>query len=315
MSWKSTSARPKIAVLCGGSSPEREISLESGQSVVTALRNAGYDAIEFDPSREPFARLVDEGVDACFVALHGGDGEDGTLQAELDRRGLAYTGSGSQASRLAMSKSAAKERFLQRGVPTPAYLLFDSSEPGIELHQRACAIGYPLVVKPDAQGSSLGVRQVLGQGDWSHVLPQLEPFGEFAIAEEMIVGREFTVAMIDREVLPPIEITSPSDIFDYRAKYLLPHTCARFPDDLGLRTQQRILGAARCAAEALKTRGLIRVDIMLDAEDAPWVLEVNTIPGMTDHSLAPLAARRVGLEMPELCDRLVQACLNREPVS
>jgi len=301
----------RIAVLAGGDSSERSVSLASGRCVADALANIGHRVEVIDPAARALADVGWSTIDICFIALHGGAGEDGRVQRQLDDLGVRYTGSGPTASHLAMSKSASKERLSQARLPTLPYALVHVSQASSEIASRVAAVGYPVIVKPDSQGSSLGVSCAKTTAELARSLADAFRFDPFAIAEPQIEGREYTVAVIGRAPLPPIEISARRNIFSYEAKYQA-ELCHRVdppdqPDGLGR------LAAAACAE--LGTAGLARVDIMVDRLGAPWVLEINTVPGMTEHSLAPLAAKHAGLEMPALCDLLVRQALGVEVLS
>jgi len=275
------------------------------------LSERGHDAIALDPAEVDLESYDWHAVDACFIALHGPGGEDGRVQQVLERLRMPYTGSGPAACRLAMSKSASKERFLQVGVPTPEYVLFHQADRADDIASKAAGLGYPLFLKPDSQGSSVGVSLVQGPDELPAALAacfEVQPFG---LLERRIVGRELTATILDSQVLPLLEIISARTFFDYEAKYHDAQT--RYTFELGLpEVLEREIGkTARAAAEVLGTRGLCRVDLMLDDACRPWVLEVNTVPGLTDHSLAPMAARRAGISFGELCERLVRECLAR----
>jgi D-alanine-D-alanine ligase len=266
----------------------------------------------FDPAAIDLTQIPWSRFDACFIALHGGAGEDGRVQKQLESLGVAYTGSGPAASRLAMSKSASKERFLQAGVPTFPYVLFHAADPLDQLVPKLAGLGYPLVIKPDGQGSSLGVGFAQSTDELAERIAESRRYDSFVLAEPWIDGREFTVAIVGRRALPLLEIGTPRGFFDYHAKYESGDTEYRFDTGLSAGTRGEILTAAVGAAAALNTAGLVRVDVMLDRELRPWVLEVNTIPGMTDHSLAPKAAAHEGLSLAALCDSLVRDCLLAE---
>jgi D-alanine-D-alanine ligase len=307
--------RFRVAVLAGGDSPEREVSLRSGAAVAEALAAAGHETIAIDPAGRDLTDVDWSRFDACFLALHGGAGEDGRIQEQLDRLGVPYTGSGPEACRLAMSKSASKRRFVECSVPTLPWATIDAHDALLDARQCVEPLGYPLVVKPDAQGSSLGVaiaensRQLLDAIDTAGVYDGL------AIAEPQVIGREFTVAVLGERTLPIIEVVSPEPTFSYHAKYASEQTQYRFDFELSTRLRAELLYAAAGAARALGTTGLVRVDLMVGNDDGVWVLEVNTIPGMTPRSLAPLAAARAGLPMTALCDELLRECLATMEVS
>jgi D-alanine-D-alanine ligase len=293
----------------GGTSAERAVSLESGRAVARALRQSGHVVTAVDPAETDLATYPWQQVDVCFIALHGPAGEDGTVQRLLEDRQVPYTGSGPAASRLALSKSASKERFLQHGISTPPYVLVHESDTAGEIQQKAAGIGYPLVVKPDSQGSTLGVSIVAAPDHLARALTACFSLEAFGLIERRIVGREMTVAVLEREPLPILEIISPRELFDYQAKYHDDSVEHRF--DLGLADEvlRDIERTAVASASALGTRGLCRVDLILDQHQRPWVLEVNTIPGFTDHSLAPKAAAKAGISFPNLCNRLVRQCV------
>ena len=231
-------------------------------------------------------------VDIAFLALHGRKGEDGEIQSTLDRMNVLYTGSGAEASRLAFSKSASKERLFQRGISTPPYVLvhkFDDLKRTLEL---ALRIGFPLVLKPDAQGSSLGVSLVKSAAQLPAALRNCFGFDDFGVLEQAVPGTEWTVGLLDDEPLPLIQIETPREFFDFTAKYEDAATVYRFEFDVPAHVSSAIVEAGRQAAAAVGTKGLARVDIRLDERGRPWVLEVNTIPGLTEHSLVPKAAAR-----------------------
>ena len=304
-------ARWRLVVLAGGESAEREISLASGIQVAEALDRAGH-LIEFvDPAETPLESIAWHDYDACFIALHGGAGEDGRVQAWLEAHGVAYTGSGPTASRLAMSKSASKERFLLAGVPTPPYVLFHATEPHATLQQRLAPLGWPLVIKPDAQGSSLGVHWAHEPAELFAAIASAAAFDSYLLAERAIAGREFTATLLGRTMLPLIEIVTARPFFDLEAKMHDPSTDYRLEIELPDDSLNRLYDAARQAAQCLDASSLVRVDLMLDDMHQPWVLEVNTVPGLTKRSLAPRAAAAHGLDLAALCACLVRECLLR----
>lgn len=299
----------RLVVLMGGDSAEREISLRSGTAVAKALAAAGHQVQTVDPADGPLGERDWRGVDACFVALHGGAGEDGRIQRQLEELGLPYTGSSPAASRLAMSKSASKGRFLVAGVPTAPFAAIDPQASLAEVALLVTPLGYPLIIKPDAEGSSIGVSVATCEADLPQCLSKARCHAGLCLAEPLLRGREFTVAVLGDLALPLIEVVTAELVFSYEAKYESPLTEYRFDFDLHARARVEIVQAAVAATAALGTAGLVRVDVILTHDSRVWVLEVNTIPGMTARSLAPLAATRAGLEMPELCDLLVRECL------
>jgi D-alanine-D-alanine ligase len=300
-----------VVVLLGGWSSERAISLASGQAVIHALRSRGHDVRQLDPADIDLFTYPWAGIDAAFVALHGSFGEDGTVQTLLDQLRVPYSGSGSAASRLAISKSSSKQRFLARRLPTPAYRTGHVVEPADSIHRKAGEIGYPLVVKPDSQGSSIGVSIVAGPEQLQGALELAFAYDPLTILEQFIPGRELTVAVLERTALAPIEIRPARPFFDYEAKYEDADTAYVWDLDLPPDTAQRISTLAVTAVDELDCCGVTRVDLRLDPENRPWLLEVNTIPGLTDHSLVPKAAARAGLSLGELCEQLLVTKISR----
>ncbi len=299
----------RVAVLAGGDSDERTISLQSGAAVQQALTARGHLALHLDPSVVDLAGIDWRQFDVAFLALHGQFGEDGQVQQILDEAGIPYTGSSATASRLAFSKSAAKERFLQFGVPTPAYSLLHYTDDASRIRTVTEEIGYPLVVKPDCQGSSLGISIVKSAAELPQAIKLCFQFDSFAVIEAAILGTEWTVGLLDDLVLPPIRIETDREFFDWHAKYEDDSTRYVFDFPLPHAVIASMEEAARGACRSLGTRGLMRVDLRLDETLHPWVLEVNTIPGLTGHSLVPKAAARMGIEFGDLCERAIRACL------
>ena len=299
----------RIAVLSGGDSDEREISLKSGLAVEAALTKCGHRVLQLDPAIVELPGMDWSQFDVAFIALHGRFGEDGQVQQILDEVNVPYTGSDAAASHLAFSKSAAKERFQERSVPTPAFSLIHYTDDLDRVQHTAAAIGYPLVVKPDTQGSSLGISIVRNPAELSKALKLCFQFDSFGLLEAMIEGTEWTVGLIDYQVLPAIKIETSREFFDWQAKYDDDDTRYIFDADLPISVIDKIERAALNACLALGTRGLARVDVRLDEQLEPWILEVNTVPGFTDHSLLPKAAARSGIDFPTLCDRMVRSCL------
>jgi D-alanine-D-alanine ligase len=299
----------RVAVLCGGDSDERAISRESGRCVAEALRERGHEVTLIDPAATPPEAALFRDVDVAFLALHGRNGEDGTIQSVLDRMGVVFTGSGAEASRLAFSKSASKERFFQCGVPTPVYVLVNETDGGQRCREMADRIGFPLVVKPDSQGSSLGVSIVRSADALSAALERCFRYDSFALFERAVAGTEWTLPLFDDEPLPLIQISTPREFFDFTAKYEDPTTEYHFEFAESRAAVASLVDAGRRAAQAIGTKGLARVDLRLDQEGRPWVLEVNTIPGLTEHSLLPKAAAQSGISLGELCERSLERSL------
>jgi len=305
--------RLRVAVLSGGDSDERLISLRSGAAVQAALAERGHLAVPLDPALVDLTSVDWTQFDVAFLALHGRYGEDGQVQRVLEQAGIPFTGSDSQASHLAFSKSAAKERFFQCGIPTPPYGLLHCADDPLRVERLVAEIGYPLVVKPDAQGSSLGVSIVRDPADLPQALRRCFDYDQFGLVEQAILGTEWTVGLLDDLVLPPLQIETPREFFDYQAKYHDDATRYHFGENWPRGDVQQIADVAAAACRALGVKGLARVDLRVDARHQPWVLEVNTIPGLTDHSLVPKAAARIGIDFAELCDRMLQACLSGRP--
>jgi D-alanine-D-alanine ligase len=307
MAWQPRDDRPHVAVLAGGDSAEREVSLASGSAAVVALRSAGYAVSAYDPAQTELADIPWSRIDVCFLALHGGTGEDGRIQRRLELLRVPYTGSRPVASRLAMSKSASKERFAQCGVPTLPYVLFHRDDSLAHVSARTAELGWPRVVKPDSQGSSLGVTIAQQPSELAAAVHAAGRFDPYLLAEPFLAVREVTVSVLGRRALPVLEIERTGALFDYRAKYQTPQIQHRalVPGEL----PNKLAQVAVAAADALGTKGLVRVDLLVDEQQRPWVLEVNTLPGMTEQSLAPRAAQLAGMSMTDLCDWMVRDCL------
>jgi D-alanine-D-alanine ligase len=301
--------RLRIAVLKGGPSAERDVSLKSGAAVALALSTAGHSVVEVDPQLTQLEQYDWRGIDVAFIALHGRFGEDGQVQQILEAAGVPYTGSDVTASQLAISKSTTKERFLRQGVPTPPYRLIHESDAAHHITRQAASLGFPLVVKPDTQGSSLGVTIVPSLDTLPVALTRCFQYDPLGLLEPFIAGSEWTAGFVDDLALPLIRIETDRPFFDYHAKYEDDETGYRFDAIVPATVEQRIAKAAGDACRAVGTRGIARVDLMLDSEDRPWVLEVNTVPGMTDHSLVPKAAAKAGIDFTELCERCLQSAL------
>ena len=300
-----------IAVLAGGNSAERVISLKSGAAVARALTELDHAICEVDPAVVKLGRFDWVPFDAAFIALHGKFGEDGQVQQILEDAGVPYTGSRVAASRLAFSKSAAKERFVQQQVPTAPYVLIHESDTPHRIVQQANQLGYPLAVKPDTQGSSLGVSIIHDAAELPGALTRCFHYDAYGLLESAISGSEWTVGLIDDRALPPIRITTRRAFFDYDAKYEDSATHYEFDSDVPEEQIDRIVRIAQSACAALGTCGLARVDLILDQSALPQVLEVNTVPGLTDHSLVPKAAARLGMSLGELCQECLESALRR----
>jgi D-alanine-D-alanine ligase len=299
-----------IGVLMGGASGERPISLLTGQAVADALTGLGHCVRPTDVRPGDITRELVDGLDVAFLALHGAWGEDGGIQAELEALGACYTGSGPEASRIAMDKVAAKQRFSECGVPTPAFRV---AVPGDDaaVAEAFSLLGPRLVAKPVAEGSSIGLGMADTAAQLAQAVRNVWAMGESALIERRVVGREFTVGVLGEEALPLIEIRTRSGSFAWKDKYESEETEYVFEHGLPAAVGARVVEAALGAHRALGCRDLSRVDVMLTAQDEPQVLEVNTIPGFTSHSLVPKAAARAGLSFGRLCERIVALARRR----
>lgn len=302
----------KVAVMLGGSSSEREVSLKSGRAVLEALRGRGVDAHAWDPAERGMRPFIAEGFDRVWIALHGPGGEDGTLQGALEWLGIPYTGSGVLASALAMDKLRSKRLFRAAGIDTPDFRIVRSRLDGAAA---ADEIGFPLVVKPVSQGSSIGMTKVFDASDLEGAVELALRYDGVALAERCIVGEEITVAVLQGEALPSIRIETPRAFYDYRAKYESDRTRYICPgtDDAGLERRYREL--ALSAFDELGCTGWGRVDLMRARNGDPEVLEVNTVPGMTSHSLVPMSARAARMDFPELCWRVLETSMRAQTSS
>jgi len=289
----------------GGRSAEREISLMSGNAVLKALRSKGVDAHPFDPAQRDLFDLKREGVARCFIALHGRGGEDGTLQGALELLGIPYTGSGVMGSAIGMDKWRTKMIWIASRLPTPRYRIL-----GAEDDWKAVAreLGLPLIVKPAHEGSTLGLTKVsaVKQLPAAYALAATK-FRDTALAEQFIDGPEFTAAVLGDEVLPLIRIEAPKGNYDYQNKYFTDATKYHCPCGLPAKKEAELKALTLRAFRAVGCSGWGRIDIMLDAAKKPWLLEVNTVPGMTDHSLVPMAARASGISFEDLCVRILES--------
>jgi D-alanine-D-alanine ligase len=300
-----------VAVLMGGATGEREVSLRSGAAVARALRGLGARVLEFDLKAPDVGPVAASEADVAFVAIHGGFGEDGRLQKALEAAGMPYTGSGPYASALAMDKLQSKVTFAACDVPTPAYRTIRSDAPAGVVLSLADALGYPVVIKPRAEGSSLGVSFHKTPNRLMEGAAAALQFGRVALMERAILGRELTVGILGGMPLPVVEIRTRRGLFDFDAKYADSGTQYLPNPDLPKGAAERVQETALKAHRALEAGYLSRVDLLLDAHGVPYVLEANTVPGMTERSLLPMAAAAAGIEFPELCRFIVDAALAR----
>jgi len=293
----------KVAVLLGGSSAEREISLMSGNGVLAALRSAGVDAHPFDPAQQPLAELKRDGFARCFIALHGRGGEDGTIQGALDMLGIPYTGSGVMGSAIGMDKWRTKMIWQSAGIPTPRYRILQGNE---DWNEVARDLGLPLIVKPAREGSTLGLTKVSAVAQL-HTAYELaaQKYHDIALAEEFISGAEYTASVLGDTVLPLIRIEAPAGNYDYQNKYFTDDTKYICPCGLPAAQEQELQALTLKAFRLVGCEDWGRIDIMLREDGSPSLLEVNTSPGMTGHSLVPMAAKVAGISYPELCVRIL----------
>ena len=290
----------KVAVLFGGKSAEREVSLKSGSRVLDALKRQGVGACAFDPAERKLDEL--EAFDRAFIMLHGRYGEDGTIQGALELMGIPYTGSGVMASAVGMDKWRTKLLWRSVGLPVPEYVMLDSSSDFAAVEKQ---LGLPLFVKPACEGSSIGVTKVRQSGELRPAYAEAARHDALVIAERGVMGGEYTVAILGNEALPIIRIVPATDFYDYEAKYLRDDTRYLCPCGLSDAREQELRALALEAFRVLGCRGWGRVDFLMDEQGNAYFLEVNTSPGMTDHSLVPMAARVAGLSYEQLVLRVL----------
>jgi len=297
------SAFGRVAVIYGGLSSEREVSLQTGGAVLEALQASGVDALSWDPAERPLGELVEAGIDRVWVALHGPGGEDGKLQGALEWLGLPYTGSGVLASALAMDKLRSKHVFAANGIATPDYAVVTSLA---DARLAADRLGYPLIVKPPCEGSSVGISKLFDGSDLNAAVDLALAYGATALIEECVVGKELSVSVLKGAALPSVRIETPRVFYDYRAKYESERTEYFCPGTDSADEESRYASLALKAFSALGLSGWGRIDFMAGADGEPQVIEANTVPGMTSHSLVPMAAREVGIDFPTLCWRILE---------
>jgi D-alanine-D-alanine ligase len=295
----------KVAVLLGGRSAEREISLLSGNGVLKALRSKGVDAHPFDPSQRDLFELKKEGFARCFIALHGRGGEDGTLQGALEVLGIPYTGSGVMGSAIAMDKWRTKMCWLANGLPTPRYRILTEKE---DWDAVARDLGLPLIVKPANEGSTLGLTKVTSAGQLQAAYElAARKYNDIALAEQFVDGPEYTASIVGDAPLPLIRIEAPQGNYDYQNKYFTDDTKYHCPACLAPDKEKALQALALQAFKLIGCTGWGRVDLMLDKSGNPYLLEVNTAPGMTGHSLVPMAAKATGVSYEDLCVRILES--------
>jgi D-alanine-D-alanine ligase len=293
----------KVAVLFGGRSAEREVSLKSGAAVLAALQRSGVDAYPFDPAVQNLQALVDEGFDRAFIALHGRYGEDGTVQGALELLEIPYTGSGVMASALGMDKWRSKLVWQGAGVPIPDYVLLDERSDWEAVSQK---LGMPLFVKPANEGSSVGISKVKQQSELRAAYQAAARHDKLVIAERYIGGGEYTAAILGEQALPIIKIEPANEFYDYEAKYIRNDTKYLCPSDLSTAQEEEMQRLAKHAYALIGGEGWGRVDFLKGMDGRLYVLEANTSPGMTDHSLVPMAARQAGISFEQFVLRVLE---------
>jgi D-alanine-D-alanine ligase len=299
----------KVAVLMGGSSAERDISIMSGTGVLQALRSRGVDAHAFDPAQRDLSELKREGYARCFIALHGRFGEDGTVQGALELLGIPYTGSGVMASAIAIDKVMTKRIWLAEGLPTPQWRKVTSAEAA---RAALSALGAPMIIKPAREGSSIGLTKVMTADECETAYARAAQVDEQVLCEQFVSGEEVTVPVLgsgpQARALPVIRIVAPDGNYDYQNKYFTDEVKYLVPCGLPTGEEEQIQQIVLRAYQVLGCRGWARADVMIDARTRkPYLLEINTAPGMTGHSLVPMSAKAAGISYEELCVQLLQA--------
>ena len=293
----------KVAVLLGGRSAEREVSLNSGGAVLASLLRSGVDAHPFDTATQNLQALVDDGFDRAFIALHGRYGEDGTVQGALELLGIPYTGSGVMASALGMDKWRTKLVWQAAGLPIPDYALLDEHSDWKAIAQQ---LGLPMFVKPANEGSSVGISKVKTISELPVAYREAARHDKLVLAESFIGGGEYTVAILGEQALPVIKIEPANEFYDYEAKYLRNDTRYLCPSGLSAPQETAMQQLAKQSFALIGAQGWGRVDFLMGEASQPYLLEVNTSPGMTDHSLVPMAARQAGMSFDQLVLRILE---------
>ena len=287
----------RIAVLMGGNSAEREVSLKSGQAVYSALIEKGLNAVAVDIKDKPIQSLNEHNFDIAFIALHGRGGEDGTIQALLELMGVPYTGSGVLASALGMDKHRCKMLWRSVDIMTPDYFAYD---PAVDVMEQSTRLQFPVMVKPALEGSSIGITKVQHKEELIDAVERAKEYACEILVEEWVSGEEYTAAVLGNEVLPLIRLSTPEDFYDYDAKYTLSSTQYHCPCGLDRKMEENLSAQVLKAFSSLGATGWGRVDFIIDKHNQPWFLEINTSPGMTDHSLVPMAAAASGIGFKDL---------------
>jgi D-alanine-D-alanine ligase len=303
----------KIGVLLGGASAEREVSLRSGTAVYNALKGLGYNAVAIDAGVDICSVLQKEAIEAAFLVLHGGWGEDGSIQGMLEVLGIPYTGSGVLASALAMDKEASKKAFLYHSVPVPPFVVIDKRSAGVHEDTKTfpgLSFSLPWVVKPATEGSSIGVSIIKDRNDFTQALERAFTFGPRALVEKYIEGREVQIGILNDKILGGVEVRPSLEFYSYEAKYTAGLTEYMLPPVLEPGVYKEACRKALGAHMALGCKGATRVDLRIDNEGNPFVLEVNTIPGMTETSLMPKIAQHAGFDFPVLIEEILRGVVS-----
>ena len=302
----------KVAVLFGGNSTEREISLLSGNAVLAALRRKGVDAHPFDPAESPLAALLQGGYARAFIALHGPGGEDGTVQGALECLGIPYTGCGVLGSAVCMDKLRTKRLAAAVGIVGAELVVLRGPQ---DFELALAQLGLPMIVKPATQGSSVGMSKVERAEDLPKAYAAAAATDDSVFAEAWITGGEYTVGILKGKALPSIRIETPNTFYDYQAKYFRNDTRYHCPSGLAPEAEAHMAALAQGAFAAAGAFGWGRVDFMMDKTGRPLLLEINTVPGMTDHSLVPMAAKATGIDFETLCWRVLETSFERVPLA
>ncbi len=298
----------KVAVLMGGTSAEREISLQSGRAVMNGLLAIGVDAHEVDVGQDIIHQLISGGFDRVFNMLHGRVGEDGVIQGALELLGLPYTGSGVLASALGMDKQRTKEIWVANNLPTPAFIVVDKNSSIDDIFN---ALELPIIIKPLREGSSIGMSKVSVADDLQAALKCAFQYDEHALVEAWVDGAEYTAAIVCHQALPLIRLQTPNAFYDYEAKYIAESTQYHCPCGLDDETEKNLQELAQKAFDAVGAEGWGRVDIMCNERGEAFLIEINTLPGMTDHSLVPMAAKEAGMDFNTLVLKILECSLER----
>jgi D-alanine-D-alanine ligase len=292
----------RVGVLLGGNSSEREVSLRSGNAIYTALQAQGVDVVKIDTQHDAVGKIQAAGIDRAFIALHGPGGEDGRMQALLEFLGIPYTGSGVQASAIAMDKWRTKQIWRGESLSTPEYAI---AQPGMDLADVLQRLGGQVMVKPSHEGSSIGMSKATNIEELTVAIDKASALDTTVILEQLIVGAEYTVAILGDQVLPPIRLEASNTFYDYDAKYVSNQTRYICPCELPADAEHALQALAMAGFKAVGCKGWGRVDVMADRQGRFYMLEVNTVPGMTDHSLVPMAAKAAGYSFEHLVARIL----------